>query len=350
MAETSPSIWYSRSPVVSPLAVAVRTGKLQQAFSQQGIELSSTTENADENIRRAYFNHHLAWSFRQGGNVPALWARSTGAASRLIGLSWNEEFQGIITLPSTKITNAKELTGRRFGVPHFSPPGIDVDLTAPFALKGLVSARAAEGLDIDGVELVDLPLVPANPVFNKGASDGLGRFSLGGFGAGPQVAALFRGEIDAFYVKGVEGVALANAIGASLVTEFGSHPDLWIRLGAGNPRPLTIGEEFLHKRPDLAQLLVRTLTDIGPWATRHKDEAVRALALDHKASEQAVLAALGDDIGAHLTLRLDEAELAAFDRYKKLLVEWKIIKNDFPLAGWVAHGPLESLVGMAVAE
>ena len=143
---TTPQIWYSRSPVVSPLAVSVRSGRLQDAFAARGIELSSTTDNKDENIRRAYFDHHLEWSFRQGGNVPAVWARSNGAASRLIGLSWNTEFQAILTLPSTGIRNAKDLTGRRYAVPHFAPLG--VDLAAPFALKGLYSARAAEGLDI----------------------------------------------------------------------------------------------------------------------------------------------------------------------------------------------------------
>ena len=69
---TPRSIWFSRSPVVSPLAVAVRTGRLQHAFAEQGITLASTTDDADPTIRRAYYDHHLEWSFRQGGNVPAI--------------------------------------------------------------------------------------------------------------------------------------------------------------------------------------------------------------------------------------------------------------------------------------
>jgi len=324
---TTPQIWYSRSPVVSPLAVAVRTGRLQKAFAEHGVTLASTTDHADEAIRRAYFDHHLEWSFRQGGNVPALWARSKGARSRLIGLSWNTEFQAILTMPGTGIHTARDLTGRRFAVPHFVPLG--VDLAAPFALKGLHSARAAEGLDIAGVELVDIAT-------ERGKVSPLGRFALGGVqGLVPEVLALVQGKVDAIYVKGVEGVVRANAIGAVIVSEFGNHPDPWVRLGAGNPRPLTIGEAFVRERPDLVHVLLETIRDIGPWASANRDAAITALAEDHKSSRQAVEAALGPDIGAQLGLTLRDDDLERFDRYKNLLLDWKIIQSDFSISDWV---------------
>ncbi|HXZ09102.1 MAG TPA: ABC transporter substrate-binding protein, partial [Paraburkholderia sp.] len=52
----------------------------------------------DVTIRRSHFTHSQPWSFRQGGNIPALWARSQGSDTRLIGLSWVDEFQALITL------------------------------------------------------------------------------------------------------------------------------------------------------------------------------------------------------------------------------------------------------------
>lgn len=330
MSTTPDTLWYSRSPVVSALAVAVRTGRLQQAFADSGVRLDSTTDHADPAIRRAYFDHHLPWSFRQGGSLPALWARSHGADTRLIGLGWNREFQALVTLPGTGIRSARELTGRRFGVPHFASP-LGVDLTAPFALKGLLSARAAEGLDADGVELVHLALPARDPA----APHPLGRFGAGTAFHAAEAAALVRGEIDAFYVKGVEGVALANAIGASIVSEFGNHPDPWVRLGAGNPRPLTIGTVVARERPDLVALLLRTLGEIAPWATAHHDAAVTAIAEDHRASTAAVRAALGVDIGSHLGLTLRDEDLELLARYKQRLLEWKILQHDFALEDWV---------------
>ncbi|MDB5712923.1 MAG: desulfurase [Sphingomonadales bacterium] len=325
----SPQIWFSRSQVVSPLAVAVQTGKLQEAFSGLGIELQSTTDNADPDIRRSYFDHSIPWSFRQGGSLPALWARSNGAASRLIGLSWNNEFQAIITLQSTGIKSAKDLDGRRFAIPHFSPLG--VDLSAPFALKGLLSARATEGLDTSGIELVDVA-----------AAGREGTSPLGGFALGPlqplpaEAIALLRNEVDAIYVKGVEGVRVANAIRASIVTEFSAHPDPWIRLGAGNPRPLTIGSLFAEERPDLVTLLLTTLGQIAPWAAQNPEAAVGALAEIHQSSKQAVRAALGPDIGKHLTVTLKDEELLLLERYKRQLLDWNILTNDFSISDWVA--------------
>jgi ABC-type nitrate/sulfonate/bicarbonate transport system substrate-binding protein len=329
MTSHSPQIWFSRSQVVSPLAVAVQTGKLQAAFAGAGIDLQSTTDHADPDIRRAYFDHSIPWSFRQGGSLPALWARSNGAASRLIGLSWNNEFQAIITLPSTGIKSAKDLDGRRFAVPHFSPLG--VDLSAPFALKGLLSARAAEGLDASGVELIDVAAA------GRGDANPLGQFALGPLQPLPAEAiALLRNEVDAIYVKGVEGVRVANAIRASIVSEFSAHPDPWIRLGAGNPRPLTIGSVFASERPDLLSLLLTTLGNIVEWAAQNPEAAIDALSEIHQSSRQAVRAALGPDIGKHLTLTLKDEELLLLDRYKRQLLDWNILTNDFSISDWVA--------------
>lgn len=328
MSQTTPQIWFSRSQVVSPLAVAVQTGRLQDAFSGAGITLQSTTDNPDPDIRRAYFDHSIQWSFRQGGSLPALWARSNGAASRLIGLSWNNEFQAIITLPSTGIKSARDLDGRRFAVPHFKPLG--VDLAGPFALKGLLSARAVEGLDTSNIELVDLAAAARDD------TNPLGEFVLGPLQPLPaEAVALLRNEVDAIYVKGVEGVRVANAIQASIVSEFSSHPDPWVRLGAGNPRPLTIGSVFADERPDLVTLLLTTLGDIAPWAAQNPEAAVDALAEIHQSSKQAVRAALGNDIGKHLSVTLTDEELVLLERYKRQLLEWNILTNDFSVSDWV---------------
>ncbi|RJF86331.1 ABC transporter substrate-binding protein [Oleomonas cavernae] len=327
------AVWYSRSPAVAPLSVAVRNGWLDEAFAAVGIPLKSTMDHRDEQVRRAYFDHHIFWSFRQGGSGPALWARSQGAATRLIGLTWNTEFQGIISRPGSGIRSAGDLTGRRYGVPRYAPLGFDV--SAAFAIKGLVSGRGAEGLTHEGVDLVDLPLAP------PGAAVGLGRFGLGGFQAyAAEARALLDGRIDAFYVKGGEGVAIANAIGASLVCEFGAHPDRWIRLGAGNPRPLTIGEEFCRRRPDLVDVVIREFNKVPAWARENPDEALRVVARESRVSEQAMAVSLGEDIGSHLGLSLDAEGLAAFDRYKKLLVDWSLLERDFSFDEWVEPGPL----------
>src|SRR3954463_4884301 len=131
-------IWYTRCPVPTPVGLAAQLGLLDETFRKEGIELKSIIDSPNRDIRQSHFNHTLAWSFRHGGNVPPIRARSEGKKTRLVGITWTDEFQAIITLPSTGIRTIADLKGRRFGVER-RPDGIVVDFQRAIALKGLVS-------------------------------------------------------------------------------------------------------------------------------------------------------------------------------------------------------------------
>src|SRR6478736_3391458 len=149
-------IWYTRCPVPTPVGLAAQLGYLEENFRKEGIELKSIIDSSNRDIRQSHFNHTLDWSFRHGGNVPPIRARSEGRKTRLVGITWTDEFQAIITLPGTGIKATRDLKGRRFGIAR-RPPGI-VDFMAATALKGLVSALSLEGLTPSDVEIVDIPL------------------------------------------------------------------------------------------------------------------------------------------------------------------------------------------------
>lgn len=325
------SVWYAHSPAVAPLIVALHKGWLADGLSQQGIGFQSVSGNADPAIRRSYSDHHLNFQIRQGGNVPALWARSNGANTRLVGLTWTQEFQAIVTLPKTGIKTARDLTGRRYAVPRFAPLGYQV--LAPFAIRGLINARAAEGLDIAGIELVDVH-VGRNAA---GQGETFGRFAPNRLAIyADEALALVRGDIDAFYVKGSEGIAVASFIGASVVSEFGFHPDINIRVNAGTPRPLTVDQAFIDARPDLVDLLVGEIARAGEWANENRPEAIAILARENNVGEHFANLALGDDLRTALGLTLEVGELRAFEAYKQFLLEWKFLDRDFPLDAWLA--------------
>ena len=96
-------IWYTRCPVPTPVGLAVQLGLLDETFAREGIKLNSIIDSKDRAIRSSHFDHHLNYSFRHGGNVPPIRARSEGNPTRLVGITWTDEFQAIITLPSTGI-------------------------------------------------------------------------------------------------------------------------------------------------------------------------------------------------------------------------------------------------------
>lgn len=329
------NVWYTRCPAPTPLSIAYQLGWIEQSFAGHSIRVSSIRDASDPTIRESHFDHRLDWSFRQGGNIPPIWARSRSRQTRLIGLTWTDEFQAVIALPASGISTGAELRGRRIGLPK--RPNESVDFQRATSLKGIISALTISGLDAGDVKLVDL--VASEPVLLCPDDDkfhGLKRR----FPYGEEIAALHRGEIDAFFVKGAEGVTVANLIGARIVVSTGFHADPKIRINNGTPRPLTVDATFADERPDLVAELVAAVQRVGQWASENPGDALRFIAREIGVSEDAILAANGPNVHRHLGLTLDGAEIEAIAHFKDFLLEWKFIPADFDVPGWVDPRPL----------
>jgi ABC-type nitrate/sulfonate/bicarbonate transport system substrate-binding protein len=337
-------IWYTRCPVPTPVGLAAQLGYLEDGFRKEGVTLKSIIDSPDRNIRQSHFNHTLDWSFRHGGNVPPIRARSEGRRTRLVGITWTDEFQAIITLPETGIKTTKDLTGRRFGIAR-RPEGI-VDFMRATALKGLVSALSLDGLSPADVEIVDIPLADSVLASQEGPSlFGLKRRQA----YGEEVAALLRGEVDAIYVKGTAGINVANLIGAVQVVEFGFHPDPKTRINSGSPRVLTVDELLAEDRPDLVARLLEAIFKASAWAEAHPEETRRFVAREAGATEEQVLAANGPDIHRHLGLGLEPELLDAVDHYKNFLRDWGFLAGDFSITDWVDRRHIDGFDIRAVA-
>ena len=337
-------IWYTRCPVPTPVGLADQLGWLSEAFAAEGIALKSIIDSPNRDVRQSHFNHTLDWSFRHGGNVPPIRARSEGRKTRLVGLTWTDEFQAILTLPSTGIKTTKDLKGRRFGVER-RPDGI-VDFQRAIALKGLVSALSLEGLTHTDVEIVEI----ARPDSVLDSQDDPALFGLKRRQSHfTEVAALIKGEVDAIYVKGTPGIQIANFIGAHLVAEFGFHPDPLIRVNSGSPRLLTVDDLLAEERPDLVTTLLATIKRASAWAETHPDETRRFVARESAASEEQVLAANGPDLHHHLGIGLEPELVKAVSHYKDFLLEWGFLAADFDVDAWVDRRPLEALAARRAA-
>src|ERR1700679_2635503 len=95
-------LWHARCPVPTPLGGSIQLGLIENALLRSGgIQLRSMPETGDPNEAVQYHENPLPNSFRHGGSIPALWARAKGQQTRVIGLSWTDEYQAIIALPRT---------------------------------------------------------------------------------------------------------------------------------------------------------------------------------------------------------------------------------------------------------
>ena len=333
-------LWYTRCPVPTPLGIAIQLGWFADEFADDGIELHSIQETTDANARESHFDHTLPSSFRQGGNIPALWARSRGADTKVIGLSWTDEFQAIVTLSGSKVQRAADLVGRRIGLP-VNP--VSIDFNRASALRGFAKALELDGRDLRDVEWIDTPSAEPAGSGAGGLSTGEHRRLRSRHGYRAEVLALIRGEVEAIFVKGALGLETVRLIGGQVVADLGSHPDTKVRINNGTPRTLTVDTKLIDERPDIVARFLGRVIDAGDWARAHPDETFAYIAQETGSTADWARAAYGDDAPAKLATFLSEDATAALSDFKDFLFAHGFLPADFDVRGWIDPRPLEAV-------
>ncbi|MDR2638002.1 MAG: hypothetical protein LBB55_06660, partial [Zoogloeaceae bacterium] len=335
MREVLDTLWYTRCPVPTGLGIAVQKGWLDASFRQRNTRIRSLLDSEDLAIRESHFDHTLRNSVRHGGSIPALWARSVGSETRLLGLSWLDETQRILTLPDSGIRTIKDLRGRRFGLPLRAD--VPIDFPRAQALRGLENALRLKGLAVGDVEIVDFPLDAGFGGTTGGNLFGPARSG----GQNAELLGLLRGEVDAIFLKGVLAVEFAHHFRLRTVIDTGAHPDPLVRANNGTPRTLSVDRHLIEHHFDAAVLLLEQVLRAEVWASSHAEETRRFLALESNSSEHWVSQAYGEN--AHLGLRTELAENAihALQDLADFLYRWNFIPTPVDTSEWIDARPLE---------
>ncbi|MGO4004825.1 MULTISPECIES: ABC transporter substrate-binding protein [Pseudomonas] len=341
MSQTLDTLWYTRCPVPTGLGIAVQKGWLQDAVGALGTGVQSLRESSDKAVRESHFDHTLRNSVRHGGSIPAIWARAQGRETRVIGLSWADESQLILTRPDSGIHRVKDLKGRTFGLPDWA--GAQIDFTRAQALRGLENALKLEGLQVGDLQLVNfryggtfsdgqVQTVNGTPVSQQRVE-----------GRNLELIGLLRGEVDAIFLKGASAAQYAHDFGLRTVIDTGAHADPLIRSNNGTPRTLAVDLHLLEQHFDVASGILDSVLRAEQWAHTHPDETRRYLARETNSSEYWVSSAYGDD--AHLRLRtaLDEQAIGALQDFTHFLHRWRFIPKTFDVREWIDPRPLAAL-------
>lgn len=332
------SLWYTRCPVPTPLGLAVQLGWFADEFGDDGITLRSIQETSDPAAQESHYDHTLPHSFRQGGNIPAIWARSRGADTRVIGLSWTDEYQAVLALPGSGVARARDLKGRRIGLP-VNP--ISIDFNRATALRGFAKALELDGVALSEVERVDAVNDDHDGAGGIASGEGFRRRRRHGYRA--EALALVRGEVDAIYVKGALGLETARLLGAHVVAHIGFHPDPKVRINNGTPRTLTVDQALIDAHPDVVARFLARVVEAGDWARAHPDDTFAYLAREAGSSIDWVRAAYGDAAPQRLGTFLNEEAIAALGDFKDFLFDHGFLDADFDVPGWIDPRPLDAI-------
>jgi ABC-type nitrate/sulfonate/bicarbonate transport system substrate-binding protein len=333
---TYDTIWYTRCPVPTATGIAADLGWLGAEFSPEGIDVRSLQDVPRAEAADFHFTHALDGLFREGGNVPALWARSRGEQTRLIGLTWIEERQVIHVRADSPVSEPGQLKGARLAVPRHQ---IEIDFWRAMALHGFAGALGLAGLTLADAELVE---VPAS--LRQEDRDQTGR----AIGKAPgqwesELAALARGEVDAVYTKGAVAVETAQRYGTRIAIELDSVADKRARINNGTPRPITVHQRLLDNRPDIVTRFLTVLARAADWAANNPDEVARILAAETGAGAAGVSGAYkhaGAFRDLHIDLSAERLDLLA--EQELFLRNHGFLDSPVDISTWADHTPLHA--------
>jgi ABC-type nitrate/sulfonate/bicarbonate transport system substrate-binding protein len=327
------TLWYTRCPVPTPVGIAVQLGWIEEEFAGDGIKLGSIRDSDDRAVRESHFDHKVTNSFRQGGSVPAIWARAAGRQTRVVGLTWTDEAQVLLTLPTSKIRTLKDLKRRRLGIA--TRPNDIIDFWKATTLRAYVAALGLEGLTDKDVELVEIPRLGDSFDRPRQAGQGPGADELA------EVAALRSGQVDVIFHKGSRGLEVAESIGAHVVFDVWAHPDPRARANNHSPRTLTVDANLADNHPDVVARILRRVLSAGQWAEQNPSRAIEYLARETGSSERFVRAAYGEDANKNLKTDLLPSSVDALADFTKFLFERGFLPSEVDVDAWIDPKPLE---------
>lgn len=340
-------LWFTRCPVPTASGIAYKLGWFDEEFARDGIKVSTLQETPD--LSRHHYDHDLPALIREGGNMLAFGARAQGAPTKLIGLTWIDEWQTILVRPESGITEAKHLKGKRLALPAYIDHPLHThqrgsSIARGMSLHGYKGALAYAGLTFDDVELIEVPSGGGNRNAGNWQADnadgGNAQRGLGGLWSGLDYLA--DGRVDAVYVKGASAVDAARAIGAVVGIDLDQLAERTFRVNNGTPRPITVHQSLLDDHFDVVVRFLHQTLRAAEWSANNLADLQGILQSETRSSSAAAATAYRDDFHKTLHPDLSAERLKLFDQQKKFLWLHGFLDRDFELNDWIDARPLEA--------
>ncbi|MFL5304923.1 MAG: ABC transporter substrate-binding protein [Polyangia bacterium] len=316
-------VWYSRCGAATASGLAIRQGWLDAEFSAAGTVLRSLRDADDPEIRDAHYHHQVSGLFREGGNIPPIWAQSRGADTAVVGITWLDEYQGILSRADSDIQGIRDLAGKRLALPLNRNL---IDFQRGAALHGFVTALRLAGAEATDAQFVDVPIPPL-PADDRRT---------------PEVDALLEGKVDAIFIRFARGARLARDHRFHEVININAQPDPLVRVNNGTPRPVTVDRAFLSRHPDVVARYLAVLLRTAAWAEAHPAEVLDLLSNEGGgASKEHVLASHGANVHRSFWPKLTATYVNGLEAQKNFLRDFGFLAGDFDAQAWVVREPLE---------
>lgn len=324
--------WYSRCPAPTASVLAIEYGWWQRHLTPLGVVARALDESAVG--RSAHFHHQISGLFRDGGNIPPMWAKSRGQKTRVIAANWVREYQ-VIAVRSDMVDLDGGIAAYRLGLPQQA--GARVDFYRAMALRGFQAAFEIQGANWSEARIIDV----SQPQPDYAGGNGLANFH------DAEVDALLAGHADAIYLKGAVGFDTLHRFGLRVLIDIGNNPDRMLTVNSGTPRVVTVDQAFIDRRPDVVQAYLVSMIEAAQWAFDHENEVLLAGKHVAHASIHGVQHGYGKNMHCHLMPELSTDILTALAYQNDFLLREGFTQEDVDVTKWVEPSHLEQAFARA---
>ncbi len=331
------TIWLTRGPFSTATSLGLHLGWFEQAFAQEGFQVSALQDSRDAMMRLQHVHHTIKTLIREGGNVLPIWqrARSLTQDGRdntvVVGFTGLDEVEVLLARPGAGLRphDPSSLRGKRLG---FSKAAGDIDVWRAMTLRAFDTALKVGGLAFDDVVLTHVAAPPIQWQSQRRPGGGL-RVTQD---------ALLRGEVDVIFARGAEAIALRETHDLEVVLDFSRIENPALRVNNGAPRPITVHRHLLNDNPDLVATYLRVLHAVAGWARSHPGEIAEVIAADTGLPAETVRRGHGRRLSESLDVNLDAARLGALQSQVDFLHRQGLTDTRFDVETWIDPAPLRA--------
>ncbi|MFT3828169.1 MAG: ABC transporter substrate-binding protein [Opitutaceae bacterium] len=331
--------FYTICPVFAASNVAVELGWLDEEFKRAGAKLSYL-RSLPENVGwLPHFSHKLDNLFRDGGNIPSIWAKADVTDTTLIGATFNYSGGQILVRTDSGINRVADLAGRKIGLSK-SLNQEKVDWWRGTGERGIELALDLAGLKRSAVQIVDIEH-PDNLAIGNGSRPSdlwSQRRRKENLAFNPEILALQERKVDAVYTSQGRALHLERTGEFKVIEDLARHPD-WTLQVANSPYAITVNTALADNHPEVVVAFLRAAIRAGRWINANREAAATILhrVTYHPTPADTFAAIAGIDFVPSLSPR----NLAALEIEKQFLLSHGYIKRDFSIKEWADDSFLE---------
>ena len=326
---------FSKCPVGAATEIIMRNGTLIDMIDRSGGEFTLLQSMAPE-LQKAHFTQEAPLHFRDGGNMPPIWAQSIADRSVLLGATRQYERVGLFVRADSPLSEVPQLKGCRIAIPIREQAVFDFRRYT--AIRGVETLLGFYGLTSGDVEYIPVKCTDAPPRRISGFTVQTKDTDF----LTQDVLAVLDGEADAVFCNSIKAVRHADAgLMKNLIPDAEQIPRAYVN--NNSCLLITCTRAFAYEHPEIVTSYLKELFKAADWAAENKEAFLEIVSHGvYDANAEECSRSFSEDVHLLRKPALTDELLALADSQKNFLLRQGALEKDFDILKWADPAFLEA--------